>query len=201
MPVLITLEGIDGSGKSTLHSALKTRLDDLSPVMTREPGATWIGDQVRRAIAEQSDPIAEALLFVADHSAHLREVVRPALAEGRLVISDRYIDSRFAYQEVSLSGSMPDPLRWISGVHKGWTIIPDLTFLLVLPIHIALTRTQKRGSAEHFEKAEVLTQVQNNYLDRVRKEPKRFVIIDGTLDADTILNFVVSEIRKRVAGK
>jgi len=201
MPVLITLEGIDGSGKSTLHNALKTRLDDLSPVMTREPGATWIGDQVRRAIAVQSDPIAEALLFVADHAAHLSEVVRPALAEGWLVISDRYIDSRFSYQEVSLSGSMPDPSGWIAAVHKGWTIIPDLTFLLVLPVHIALTRTQKRESVEHFEKTEVLVQVQNNYLDRARKEPKRFVTIDGTLDADTILDFVVSEIRKRVAGK
>lgn len=102
--MLITIEGIDGCGKSSLHEALAGRLSDLSPVMTREPGATWIGDQVRRAIAEQADPIAEALLFVADHAAHLREVVWPALTDGRLVISDRYIDSRFAYQEVSLSG-------------------------------------------------------------------------------------------------
>ncbi len=197
MPVLITIEGIDGCGKSSLHEALAGRLSDLSPVMTREPGATWIGDQVRRAIAEQADPIAEALLFVADHAAHLREVVRPALAEGRLVISDRYIDSRFAYQEVSLSGSMPDPFGWLSAVHNGWTIIPDLTFLLVLPVETALARTQKRGAAEHFEKAEVLTQVQNNYLNRARTEPGRFVIIDGVLAPETILNFVESEIRKR----
>jgi len=200
MPVLITIEGIDGCGKSSLHEALTVRLSDLSPVMTREPGATWIGDQVRRAIAEQVDPIAEALLFVADHAAHLREVVRPSLADGRLVISDRYIDSRFAYQEVSLSGFLPDPYDWLSAVHNGWTIIPDLTFLLVLPVETALFRTQKRGSAEHFEKAEVLTKVQNNYLNRARAEPGRFVIIDGALAPETILSFVEGEIRKR-AGK
>ncbi len=195
--MLITIEGIDGCGKSSLHEALTFRLNDLSPVMTREPGATWIGDQVRRAIAEQADPIAEALLFVADHAAHLREVVRPALAEGRLVISDRYIDSRFAYQAVSLSGCIPDPLGWLSSVHNGWTIIPDLTFLLVLPVETALNRTQKRGSAEHFEKAEVLLQVQNNYLNRARAEPGRFVILDGALSPETILSFVENEIRKR----
>ncbi|WP_319580946.1 dTMP kinase [uncultured Methanospirillum sp.] len=198
--MLITIEGIDGCGKSSLHEALAGRLRDLSPVMTREPGATWIGDQVRRAIAEQVDPIAEALLFVADHAAHLREVVRPALADGRLLISDRYIDSRFAYQEVSLSGFLPDPPGWLSAVHNGWTIIPDLTFLLVLPVETALARTQKRGAAEHFEKTEVLTKVQNNYLNRARAEPGRFVIIDGALAPETILNFVESKIRKR-AGK
>lgn len=201
MPVLITLEGIDGCGKSSLHEALAVSLSDLSPVMTREPGATWIGDQVRRAIAEQVDPIAEALLFVADHSAHLHEVVRPALLEGRLVISDRYIDSRFAYQEVSLSGCISDPLGWLLSVHNGWTIIPDLTFLLVLPVETALERTKNRISTEHFEKAEVLTRVQANYLSRARAEPGRFVIVDGALAQEVILNFVTTEIRKRVLGK
>ena len=64
--MLITLEGIDGSGKSTLHESLKELLADLDPLFTREPGATWVGDQVRRAIKEQTDPITEATLFVAD---------------------------------------------------------------------------------------------------------------------------------------
>lgn len=195
--MLISLEGIDGSGKSSLHAALESLLDEYAPVMTREPGATWIGDQVRRAIAEQSDPIAEALLFVADHAAHLREVVRPALAEGRLVISDRYIDSRFAYQEVSLVGCVPDPGQWLQDVHRGWTIMPDLTFLLVLPVSVALSRTEKRGTTEHFEKTEILEGVQNNYLRRASEDPRRFVIIDGTLAQETIQNFVKEEILKR----
>jgi len=78
-------------------------------VFTREPGATWVGEQVRRAIAERADPVTEALLFAADHAAHLEAVVRPALAAGRLVISDRYTDSRYAYQSATLEGIIPDP--------------------------------------------------------------------------------------------
>ena len=80
--VLITIEGIDGSGKSTLVSALRELLSDLDPLFTREPGSTWVGEQVRRAIAEEIDPIAEALLFIADHAVHVSGVIRPALAEG-----------------------------------------------------------------------------------------------------------------------
>ena len=91
---LITLEGIDGTGKSTLVRLLETRLADLDPVFTREPTTAWTGQAVRRGIAEEVDPIAEALLFAADHAAHIATVVRPALAEGRLVVSDRYSDSR-----------------------------------------------------------------------------------------------------------
>ena len=198
--MLITLEGIDGSGKSSLHNSLGELLSEYSPVMTREPGSTWIGDQVRRAIAEQSDPIAEALLFVADHAAHLKEVVRPALAQGRLVISDRYIDSRFVYQEVSLQGSMPDPVKWLTDVHSGWTIIPDLTFLLVLPVETAINRTKKRSSSEHFEKAEILRRVQDNYLTRAGSEPARFVMVDATQSEETIQQFVKKEIVRRVTG-
>jgi dTMP kinase len=197
--MLISLEGIDGSGKSSLHESLALLLGDYSPVMTREPGSTWIGDQVRRAIAEQSDPIAEALLFVADHAAHLREVVRPALADNRLVITDRYIDSRFVYQEASLQGCMPDPEKWLDDVHAGWTIMPDLTFLLVLPVETALSRTKSRGSAEHFEKAETLKRVQDNYIRRARAEPGRFVVVDATLPEETIREFVQKEIIRRLA--
>ncbi len=113
--MLVTLEGIDGSGKSTLHESLRELLTDLDPVFTREPGATWVGDSVRRAIAEQIDPVTEATLFVADHAAHLAKVVRPALAEGRLVISDRYSDSRFAYQSVTLQGIVPGSGRMAAG--------------------------------------------------------------------------------------
>ncbi len=198
--MLITLEGIDGSGKSTLHVALGYELSHLSPVMTREPGATWIGEQVRRAIAEHGDPVAEALLFVADHAAHLREVVRPALVEDRLVISDRYIDSRFAYQEVSLAGALPDPGIWLQNVHNGWTILPDLTFLLVLPVEVALTRTQKRGSHEHFEQTDVLNQVQQNYLRRAGEDPRRFVVVDATRPERVILEFVAKEIIRRLSS-
>jgi dTMP kinase len=200
--MLVTLEGIDGSGKSTLHESLKGLLADLDPVFTREPGATWVGDQVRRAIKEQIDPVTEATLFVADHAAHLAKVVRPALAEGRLVISDRYSDSRFAYQSVTLQGIVPDPEGWLRAMHNGWTIIPDRTFLCVLPIDAALTRLKPDTEREHFEKRETLEKVQNNYLSFARNEPDRFVIVDAMLPPETVARFVADAIRAEwAAGK
>ncbi len=193
--VLITLEGIDGSGKSTLHEALKEKLADLDPLFTREPGSTWVGDQVRRAIAEQIDPITEAMLFVADHAAHLAKVVRPALAEGRLVISDRYSDSRYAYQSVTLQGIIPDPEGWLRAMHDNWTIIPDKTFLCVLPVDEAVKRLKPDSQREHFEKRETLQKVQNNYLTFARNEPDRFVIVDATLSPEIVAGFVADAIR------
>lgn len=200
--MLITLEGIDGSGKSTLHAALQERLADLDPLFTREPGATWIGDQVRRAVAEQVDPVTEATLFVADHAAHLSKIVRPALSEGRLVISDRYSDSRYAYQSVTLQGIIPDPEGWLRAMHNGWTIIPDKTFLCVLPVDAALTRLKPDDQREHFEKRETLEKVQNNYLAFARNEPQRFVIVDAMLPPETVAGFVAEAIRQEWgAGK
>ncbi len=194
--MLITLEGIDGSGKSTLHDALREPLSELDPVFTREPGATWVGDSVRRAIAEQIDPVTEATLFVADHAAHLAKVIRPALAEGRLVISDRYSDSRYAYQSVTLRGIIPDPEGWLRAMHNGWSVIPDKTFLCVLPVEEALARLKPDGQREHFERHEVLENVQNNYLSYAKAEPPRFVIVDAMLEREIIAKFVADAIRE-----
>ncbi len=194
--LLITIEGIDGSGKSTLLAGLKSQLADLDPIFTREPGATWVGEAVRRAIAEQIDPITEASLFVADHAAHLSTLVRPALSQGRLVISDRYSDSRFAYQSVTLKGVVPDPEGWLRAMHDGWSIVPNRTFLLVLSIDDALARLADKSGREHFEKREVLEAVQNNYLAYARAEPSRFVIVDAALEKEEIAKFVADGIRQ-----
>lgn len=196
--MLITLEGIDGSGKSTLYAGLKDRLADLDPLFTREPGSPYLGDAVRRAIAENGDPMVEAALFVADHAVHLAGVVRPALREGRLVISDRYSDSRFAYQEVSLADVHPDPHGWLEAVHAGWSIRPDMTILLVLPVGIAVSRLVGRTAHEHFERQEFLESVQKNYLARTAEDPARFVLVDADRDAETILDFVEKSIRAHV---
>jgi dTMP kinase len=194
--LLITLEGIDGSGKSSLHLALQELLADLDPVFTREPGATWVGESVRRAIAERIDPVTEATLFVADHAAHLAKIIRPALAEGRLVISDRYSDSRYAYQSVTLQGVIPDPEGWLRAMHDGWSIVPDKTFLCVLPVVTALTRLKPDNEREHFEKRETLEKVQNNYLEYARNEPSRFVMVDAMLSQESIAKFVSDAIRQ-----
>lgn len=194
--VLVTLEGIDGTGKTTLLSALERSLSDLSPVITREPGATWIGDQVRRAIAERVDPVAEALLFAADHAAHLASVIRPALAEGRLVISDRYTDSRYAYQSAMLEGIVPDPLGWLRAVHDGWTVPPDRTVLLVLPVREALARKAGAAKREHFEESALLERVQENYLELAQREPSRFLVVDAAQPAEKIHSLVSAAVRE-----
>lgn len=194
-PVLITIEGIDGSGKSTLLARLRELLADLDPLFTREPGATWVGESVRRAIAERMDPITEALLFCADHAAHIDTVIRPALDEGRLVISDRYADSRFAYQPVVLDGVLPDPLSWLRRIHEGWSIRPDRTFLLVLPVEDAVSRLGPEKKREYFENAAILEQVQENYLNLAAADPLRFVVVDALLPKEEVARFIAGEIR------
>ncbi|MCU0628300.1 MAG: dTMP kinase [Methanoregulaceae archaeon] len=197
--MLVTIEGIDGSGKSSLVSSLETLLSDLSPVITREPGSTWVGDQVRRAVAERMDPVTEALLFAADHAAHLSTLVRPSLRSGRLVISDRYSDSRYAYQQETLRGYIPEPLEWLQALHSGWTIRPDLTFLIVLPVEEALSRIGDKRMKEHFENHNLLLRVQEHYLDLAGGDLSRFVIIDGLKEEGEISEFVAGVIRDSFA--
>jgi len=195
--MLVTIEGIDGSGKSTLMKGLLEELKDINPVFTREPGATWIGEQVRRGIKERINPIAEAFLFVADHAAHLDTVIKPALKEGRTVISDRYTDSRYAYQSETLRGYIEEPQKWLEEIHNKWTVIPDITFLLVVPVEESLKRIKaQRTDKEHFECRSVLENVQKNYLKLAEKDPVRFVIIDAKKNPDEILDFVAGIIRK-----
>ncbi len=198
MPVLITIEGIDGSGKSTLLARLGELLTDLDPLFTREPGATWVGDSVRRAVAARMDPITEALLFSADHAAHIDTLIRPALDAGRLVISDRYSDSRFAYQPVVLDGVLPDPLLWLRQIHAGWSIRPDRTFLLVLPVEDAMARLDPEEKREYFENAGILARVQENYLNLAASDPARFVIVDALLPKEEVARFIAEEIRTSV---
>ena len=197
--LLVTLEGIDGTGKSTLLMALREKLADLEPVFTREPGATWVGESVRRAIAEQIDPITEATLFVADHAAHLATVVRPAIRDNKLVISDRYSDSRFAYQSVTLEGVIPEPEGWLRAMHNGWSIVPDKTFLLAIPVDDALERLAEKSGREHFERREILEKVQDRYLAFARAEPGRFVVVDALMEKEELAGFVADAIRQMVA--
>ena len=138
-------------------------------------------------------------VFVADHAVHLATVVRPALTEGKLVISDRYTDSRYAYQQVTLSGIIPDPLAWLRQVHKGWTVPPEMTFLLVVPVEEALRRRSGRAEREHFEYASLLTRVQENYLALAREEPSRFIIVDAEKEEEEIHRFVADSIRSAAA--
>lgn len=199
--MLISIEGIDGSGKTTLYNNLKIALSDLNPIFTREPGSPYMGAAVRRAIAESTDPFVEATLFVADHAVHVATLIRPALEAGKLVITDRYIDSRFAYQRVSLERVHPNPQQWLEETHRGWTIIPDITFFLSLPnIETAMGRMEHRGNSEHFEKYEILKKVYSNYMDIVADDKTdRFVFLDATDSPENLANKAAKIIRAAVS--
>lgn len=196
---LITIEGIDGVGKSTLHAELGRRLLDLDPLMTREPGGTEVGAVIRDVLKSKGyhelSPYAEAFLFAADHAQHLYELILPAMQENRLIISDRYYDSRLAYQQVTLSGVCEDPGLFIRSLHAGWTIPPTHTFLLILSPEKAYERSKHRGEVDRFEVALQLEQFQQAFLELVEKEPSRFTLIDAELPFEEIVSFVEEQIR------
>jgi dTMP kinase len=191
--MLVTLEGLDGSGKTTVWNALGDAYPDA--VHTREPTESWYGEAVYRSINEESaDPLAELFLYTADHADHLSRVVRPALSEGTLVISDRYSDSRYAYQGATLAGQLDEPMAYIQSIHEPFTRRPDLTFYLDLDPETAAERS---GKTNKFEQATYLEQVRDNYEQLIDADPGRFVRVDATQSPED----VSEQIRTRLAAE
>lgn len=190
--MLVTLEGLDGSGKSTVRAALEDRFPDA--VFTREPTTSWYGDTVRRSIGdEDADSLAELFLYTADHADHLSRVIRPALERGALVVSDRYADSRYAYQGATLEGMMADPLEYVRRVHEPFTIVPDRTIYLDVPPETAVERAD---ATNKFERLEALTAVAANYERLLDAEPDRFVRVDATRSVEAVQADVVAAIEE-----
>ncbi|WP_416840489.1 dTMP kinase [Haloferax sp. DFSO52] len=188
--MLVTLEGLDGSGKTTVWEALHDVYSDA--VFTREPtDDSWYGDAVNRAIGDDdADPLATLFLFTADHADHLSRVVRPALAEGNLVISDRYSDSRYAYQGASLRDSdIKRPMEYIRGIHAAFTRPPDKTIYLDVDPETAAARS---GKTNKFEQSGYLAEVRANYERLIDAEPDRFVRVDATQPPEDVLDAVES---------
>ena len=185
--MLVTLEGLDGSGKTTVWERL--RADDALPetaVFTREPTDSWYGESVQRSIEDDdADSLAELFLYTADHAAHLADTVRPALTEGRLVVSDRYSDSRYAYQGATLADAewFGDPLGYVREVHDPWTRVPDRTVYLDVDPETAARRS---GATNKFETADYLADVRGNYERLIAADPERFVRVDATADPDAV---------------
>lgn len=171
---LITFEGIDGSGKSTIARMLSESIGD-SALLTVEPTGSWIGKSVLRAMEEKRDPITIALLFIADRKEHLNDM-RKWLEEGKLVICDRFIDSTFAYQKEHLN--IPDAERWLSAIHEPFLVKPHVTFLLRIAPEKAMERIEEREPTL-FEHAAFLARVQENYLALAERERERFVVMDA----------------------
>ena len=182
--MLVTLEGLDGSGKTTVWESLQETYPDA--VFTREPTESWYGDAVYRSInADNADPLAELFLYTADHADHLSRVVRPALADGELVISDRYSDSRYAYQGATLTGGeIDDPLAYVRSIHEPFTRQPDHTIYLDIDPETAAERS---GGTNKFERAAYLRQVRDNYERLIDADPGRFVRIDASQSPEAVL--------------
>jgi dTMP kinase len=199
--MLITLEGIDGSGKTTVWEALSAPDADVLPedtVFTREPSETWYGKNVRRSLSDpDADSFAELFLFTADHADHLSRVVRPALAEGKVVVSDRYSDSRYAYQAASLEGELDRPIEYIKGVHAPFTRPPDATIYFDVPAEIGADRA---GATDKLERRGYLERVAQNYERLIEAEPERFVRVDATQAPEDVLASVEDAVEHILAG-
>jgi dTMP kinase len=181
--MLITLEGIDGSGKTTVAEALQDTLPEA--MFTREPTDSWYGEAVERSIDDDgADPVAELFLYTADHADHLSRVVRPALEAGKVVVSDRYSDSRYAYQGATLDGVVRRPMEYVRGVHEPFTRAPDATLYFDVPPE---TGAERAGATNKFETAGYLAEVQANYERLIESDPDRFVRIDATRSPEAVV--------------
>jgi dTMP kinase len=181
----ITFEGIDGSGKSTqlrlLANFLKSKGCDL--LLTREPGGTPVGNRLRAALLdahEEVDPLAELLVFAADRAQHVRRVLRPALAAGRIVFSDRYADATAAYQGAG-RGFSPELIDEIIQLATEG-LKPDLTVLFDLSVDESNVRTRRRsnerGDRLDAEAADFHMRVRDAYLRLAGAEPERIKVVE-----------------------
>lgn len=179
----ITVEGVDGAGKSSFLPQIEQRLraagrDVLS---TREPGGTPLGEELRQILLHTpSTPVTEVLLMFAARKEHIEQVILPALAAGRCVLCDRFTDATYAYQG---AGRGIDLLhiaaleRWIQG-----ELQPDLTILFDLPVEVARARSAAVRDPDRFEseRLDFFGRVREGYLQRARECPGRFRIVDAS---------------------
>lgn len=186
----ISLEGIDGAGKSTHHAWLVDflRSQGKTVVATREPGGTPLGEQLRTILLNESMHLeTETLLMFAARKEHLEQVILPALARGDWVVSDRFTDASFAYQGGGRGLSLQKLAQLELWVQEG--LQPDLTFLFDVPTELARTRLQTTGQTlDRFEQEQqaFFERVRQAYLDRAHREPHRIHRIDATLGLDEI---------------
>ncbi len=193
--MLVTFEGIEGSGKSTQAKLLYDRLKDLGVdcILTKEPGATYIGQKIREILLipqkERITKDAELFLYLADRAQHIEHVIKPALKEKKIVIVDRFTDSTIAYQGYGRGIS----IEFLEMLNKKVTdnIEPDITFLLDLDPEEGLRRAKARNTLNtksslevrfEEEKIEFHKRVREGYLNILKRFPDRVVLLDGKKD-------------------
>ena len=194
----ISFEGIDGAGKSTHIDAFCKLKQECYPnhevVVTREPGGTPLGEQLRGLLLDAPMNLeTEALLMFAARREHLAQVIEPALAAGKIVISDRFTDASFAYQGGGRGLSIAklnDLERWVQGRENGTLLQPNLTILFDLPGEVAEARRSKVRAPDKFEKMDLnfFEKVRQEYLRRAKEDPQRFHLVDATQKPEVIWN-------------
>ena len=205
--LFITLEGIEGAGKSSNLSHVRDLLvrAGREVVVTREPGGTTLGERIRELLLHARDveisADAETLLIFAARADHLQKLVLPALAQGKTVICDRFTDATYAYQ-----GGGRQVARERIGVLETWVqreLRPDLTLLFDVAAEIGLGRAGSRSSPDRFEREhhEFFERVRQAYLDAARREPARICVIDASADPAQVrlqVNEVIEDLLRAV---
>ena len=196
----ITLEGIEGSGKTTSIKSINNLLEQkkIRYINTREPGASSMGNELREILLNPNTNISsevELLLMLADRKDHVEKTILPNLLNNIWVISDRFMDSSIAYQGGGrqLNLNMIDSLAIYLDLPQ-----PDLTLLFDLPVEVSLERTKKRGELDRFEKEEIEfhKRIREAYLELAKDHPDRIKGIDGSQDLEKVQAKVVRTIKK-----
>ncbi len=178
----ITLEGMDGAGKSTHIPDIIKLLEGkgVEVISTREPGGTVLGEQLRTLLLnEPMHPETETLLMFAARREHIAQIIEPALSRGAWVLSDRFTDATYAYQSGGrgvLANKVIELEAWVQG-----GLQPDLTLLFDVPVEVSVARLASARTPDKFEResADFFTKIRNAYLDRARNNPNRFCIINS----------------------
>jgi len=198
--LFVAFEGGEGVGKSTqiTRAATWLRARGRAVVETREPGGTPLGLELRRLVLDPAGhvtPRAEALLYAADRAHHVDTVIRPALAEGTVVLTDRYVDSTLAYQG---AGRGLDDARTVTEWATGG-LLPDLTVLLDLDPRIGLARAGARSSFDRLESAalEFHEKVRDGFLALAAEAPARYLVLDAGQPAEVLAEQVTAALAAR----
>jgi dTMP kinase len=206
---LISFEGPEGSGKSTQIALLAKHLHLLGRevITTREPGGTEIGEQIRNIIVHNSkgDEMCaetELFLFAAARAQLVRQVIAPALLQGTVVLTDRFLDSSTVYQGIARNLAS-DPVQQINNFAVG-NVMPDLTLILDVPTEVSLQRIRLRASdlpdRMERENAEFFAKVRAGYLLLAKSMPSRVHVVDGTQSEEAIAKEVWTAVQKLIAN-
>ena len=205
MGTLITIEGVEGAGKSTVMNRIASWLEQHGhlEVRTREPGGTELAEAIRDILLDRHNKdlagLTELLLMFAARAQHLEQLIRPALERGDTVLCDRFTDATWAYQ----GGGRGLPAAQIAALEElvHGDLQPDLTLLLDLPVRDGLARASRRSASDRFESESVafFERVRQNYLERAAANQQRFVVIDAAPQPRKVWALIEAALQERLA--